>query len=112
MKVLLDHCVPKDFGKLLVGHEVVHTSAIRWGHLSNGKLLRAAEEASFDAFVTVDRKMLVEQEIEHRRFAALFLRAPRNSLPVLALMASQALEALEQLGPGEVKVVIHPNWKT
>ena len=39
MKVLLDHCVPRPFGRLLTGHEVATTYEMDWARLFNGKLL-------------------------------------------------------------------------
>ncbi|MBI4657974.1 MAG: hypothetical protein HY735_03840 [Verrucomicrobia bacterium] len=42
MKVLLDHCVPRRFGKLLIGHEVRSAFEMGWSGLRNGALLTQA----------------------------------------------------------------------
>ena len=57
MKILLDHCVPRPFERLLLGHEAIHTSRLAWQRLENGDLLSAAEEAGFLVLITVDRSM-------------------------------------------------------
>jgi tartrate dehydratase beta subunit/fumarate hydratase class I family protein len=54
--VLLDHCVPRPFARLLVGHEVRTSRQEGWQDLSNGVLLKTAV-AKFDVFVTVDRTL-------------------------------------------------------
>jgi hypothetical protein len=46
--VLLDHCVPLRFGRLLAGHEAHSTFRMGWAALGNGTLLaRANTSMSF-----------------------------------------------------------------
>lgn len=42
MKVVLDHCVPKQFGFLLIGHYVRTAAFMGWNELGNGRLLATA----------------------------------------------------------------------
>ena len=65
MRILLDHCVDIRFKKELPGHDVSHTKEMGWEQLSNGKLLTATEENSFDIFLTVD-KIFVSSKISQR----------------------------------------------
>ena len=61
MLVLFDHGTPKGLSRALSEHTVHTAQSKGWHTLSNGALLRAAEEASFDVLVTTDRR------IRHRR---------------------------------------------
>jgi hypothetical protein len=36
MRILLDECLPKDFAKKLVGHEVTTVPQAGWASISNG----------------------------------------------------------------------------
>ena len=55
MRALLDHNLPHKLRTALAAisaHELVTASFLGWGDLKNGELLRAAEQAMFDTFVT------------------------------------------------------------
>lgn len=63
MRILLDNCVDRNAKALFHGHEVEHVLDRGWGALSNGRLLAAAAEAGFQAFVTVDKNLRYQQNI-------------------------------------------------
>lgn len=56
MRVLLDECLPRKLGRLLVGHEVTKVQQAGWAGLVNGRLLQQID-GSHDAFITVDRNL-------------------------------------------------------
>lgn len=109
MKILLDHCLPRPFERLLEGQEARHTSRLGWGKLSNGKLLNAAEEADFQVFVTIDQGLRYEQNLASRRLAVIALQSPSNDIPTLTPMAKLVLDALKTIQPGQVLVLRHPD---
>ncbi len=55
MKILLDECVPVQLRNALPGHEVHSATDSPWRGLSNGELLRLAEQQRFDVLVVADR---------------------------------------------------------
>ncbi len=75
MKVRLDECVGLRLKLLIDGHDVHTVHEMGWSGVKNGQLLALASE-HFDVLVTVDRKMIIEQD------EALL------PLPVLVLFAS------------------------
>ena len=95
MRVLLDHCVPRRFRRLLVGHEVLTTFEMGWADLSNGALLAQARE-SFDVFVTVDQNVQFQQNLAALPLPVVVLAAPDNRLETLTPYASTLLRVLEQ----------------
>jgi len=99
MKVLLDHCVPRPFERLLPGHEATHTSRLGWGHLSNGALLSAAEGGGFGAIVTVDQNLPFQQEVSDRKLGLVVIRAKSNDIPSLLPLAGLVMVALLTLQP-------------
>ena len=63
MKILLDECVDWRLSRDLQGHEVKTARQMGWATVKNGELLVLASE-TFDVFVTVDRKLPSQQNLE------------------------------------------------
>ena len=63
MRVLLDHNLPKRLCAMLIGHEARTARQMTWDKLGNGVLLRAASEAGFDVFLSMDKKLEHEQNL-------------------------------------------------
>lgn len=72
MKVLIDHCVPRQFAGLLAGHEARTAREMRWDGLKNGVLMAAAAPAGFVALVTTDKHMR-HQQSEHGLLMTVFV---------------------------------------
>ena len=93
MRVLLDHCIPKRFGRLLQEHEVSTTFEMGWASLSNGVLLRKARE-SFEVFLTVDQNVQFQQNLSALPLAVVILAAPDNRFATLEPYAASVLQVL------------------
>ena len=57
MKILLDECVPVQIRVALPGHEIHSATTPPWRGLSNGELLRLAEQQEFQLIVVADKNM-------------------------------------------------------
>lgn len=55
MRVLLDECMPRKFKNQLAGHDCATVPEAGFSGKKNGELLKLAEEADFEVFVTLDR---------------------------------------------------------
>lgn len=95
MKVLLDHCVPRRFQRLLTGHEVSTAYELGWASLKNGALLKRAAER-FEVFVTVDQNVQFQQNLASLPLPVIVLVAPDNRFATLAPYAAKLLEVLGQ----------------
>lgn len=104
MRVLLDGNLPRAFAALLPGHRVDSIHQRRWSDLDDGPLLDAAE-GEHDAFVTMDQNLRFQQNLRGRRLRIVVVRAPRNTLPVLAAVAPAVLSALAAMPAGELRIV-------
>jgi predicted nuclease of predicted toxin-antitoxin system len=104
VRVLLDGNIPRAFGALLPGHRVHTVHGRRWSDLDDGALLAAAE-GEYDALVTMDQNLRFQQNLRGRGLRVILLRAPRNTLPVLAPIAPAVLNALATMGVGDFRVV-------
>jgi hypothetical protein len=63
VKILLDECVHGKMKQALPGHEVRTVADENWEGIKNGKLLALAAK-SFDAFLTVDKNLQFQQNLE------------------------------------------------
>ena len=57
MRILFDHGTPRSIARWLEGHTVEEAIAKGWDRLSNGALLKAAEEAGFDLLLSTDKNI-------------------------------------------------------
>jgi predicted nuclease of predicted toxin-antitoxin system len=104
MRVLLDGNLPRTLAALLPGHRVETIHQRRWSDLDDGPLLDAAQ-AEYDALITMDQSLRFQQNLRGRSLRIVLIRAPRNTVPVLAPFASAILDALATMAPGDFRVV-------
>ncbi len=95
MKILLDESCPrklqKDFGN---GHVVRTVRDMDWLGKKNGALLKLMVEAGFELFVTVDRNLSYQQNLEKFSIRIFVLCARDNRRETLALLIPKIFEIL------------------
>ena len=104
MKILLDECVDRRLARELLGHEVITVPQRGWAGIKNGDLLALAEK-EFDAFITVDRKLSVQQDLAKFRIPVLLLRMRTNRLEDIRPFAAELLEKLPRARTGELTII-------
>ena len=104
MKILLDECVDRRFAWELPGHEVTTVPQRGWAGIKNGELLALAEK-EFDAFITVDRKLSVQQDLAKFRIPVMLLRARTNRLQDIRPFAGELLEKLPRAPAGGLTII-------
>ena len=73
MRILFDHGTPAPLIPFLEGHTVTKAKDLGWDKLSNGQLLRAAEEGGFEVLLTTDKNMAAQQNLKTRTIALVVL---------------------------------------
>jgi hypothetical protein len=106
MKVLLDECVPWPLHRGLAGHDCTTAQRQGWSAVKNGELLRLAEEAGFDLFVTSDQGIRYQQNLAGRRIAILELST--NDLRRLQLSLPVIVNEMMTLRSGEYRHLAIP----
>ena len=102
MKLLLDECLPRDLRKHLTGHECKTVPEAGLAGKANGQLLVLAEQAGWQALLTMDRGMPYQQNLAGRTISLMVIRARSNRLADLLPHVPAILSALPTLKPGEV----------
>lgn len=100
MKIILDEGVPELLADYLAGHEASTVKRQGWRGIKNGRLLQLIGDASFDAFITADKRMRREQALDRCGFRILVLST--NHWPTLQLNIATLSPALDQAHPGTV----------
>ena len=70
--ILFDYGTPKGLIRALSGHTVHTAQAKGWDRLSNGALLKAADDAGFEILLTTDRRIRHQQNLTAHRIALSF----------------------------------------
>jgi predicted nuclease of predicted toxin-antitoxin system len=104
VNILLDECVPARLALSFVDHTVTTVQRRGWAGIKNGDLLALAEK-EFDAFITVDRKLSVQQDLAKFRIPVLLLRARTNRLEDIRPFAAELLEKLPRASAGELTII-------
>lgn len=98
MRLLLDESVPAKLRLSLRKHTVRTVVEMGWAGVKNGKLLALAAE-HFDAFVTVDKNLLHQQNLATLPIAIVVLDAFSTELASLRPLVPALLDALDSLQP-------------
>jgi hypothetical protein len=107
MLILFDHGTPAPLLSFLIGHTVTKTKDLGWDRLSNGELLKAAEEAGYQILVTTDKNIRYQQNLIGRRIALVVLGNPR--WPVVRQYVQRVVSAVSAASPGSYTEVDIPN---
>ncbi|MTJ11755.1 hypothetical protein FJR11_03920 [Anabaena sp. UHCC 0187] len=73
MKILFDQGTPVPLRKYLINHSVTTAYEEGWSNLSNGDLLKAAENKGYKILVTTDQNLRYQQNLSERQIAIIVL---------------------------------------
>ena len=107
MRVLFAQGTPIPLASLLPGHEVRTARQEGWDALSNGELLRMAEEAGFEVLVTTDKNISYQQNLKDRKVAIVVLG--RNRWRLVKRAAGMVADAVGAAMPGSYVIVDVPD---
>ena len=97
-------CIDRRFAKYIKDHIVRTVPEMGWAGLTNSELLRKAEN-QFDALITVDNNLSLQQNLTNFHIGVLVLRASTNRLEDLIPLRDRLLSALSKITPGKVLVI-------
>jgi predicted nuclease of predicted toxin-antitoxin system len=101
MRILIDECLNWRLTRALTGHYSVSVQKMGWSGLTNGALLASAEK-EFDAFLTGDRNLSLQQDVTQYAIAVVVLHASSTQLHHTLPLIAKVLAALPSLKPGQV----------
>ena len=91
MRILFDQGTPVPLRKHLHAHSVDTTAERNWSTISNGELLKCAEESGYEVFITTDQNLRYQQNLKGRRIGIVVLMAtswPRAQQHIPEILAA------------------------
>jgi glutamate racemase len=107
MLILFDHGTPAPLRSFLPRHTVKKTQDLGWDTFNNGELLRAAEQAAFEVFLTTDKNIRYQQNLAERVIAIVVLGNSR--WPLVRRHVDRVLAAVTAAKPGTYTEVEIPD---
>jgi len=102
MRILLDECIPRKLKHSLSAHQCRSVPEEGWAGKKNGELLALAEKAGFQVFLTLDRGIEYQQNLQPRNIAVLLIRTKSNRLADLLPRIAEIRASLDVLQPGQL----------
>ena len=106
MKILFDNGTPNPIAQSLAGHEVAFARQVGWHELTNGELIRQAEEAGYDVLLTSDKNIRYQQNLTARRIAIVVLG--NQQWPVVRLHPDRIAAVINAATPGSYSEIEIP----
>ena len=102
MQILLDENIDRLLKTLFdPEHEVVTVQEHGWEGMKNGALLQAAEQA-FDVFVTMDKNLEYQQNLNNIDLAIIVLKAKNNAYGSVAPLMVEVNQILKRGHTGKI----------
>ena len=95
MRILLDENLPHKLRRLLAGHDVRTAAYQGWAGLGNGALLKAAEDAAFDAILTADQGIRYQQNRKNCQVALIVLSDNDKSVITANVKTMAAIDVIQ-----------------
>ena len=88
--------------ELAPGSHLSHGAEEGLAGKKNGELLTLAEKSGFEVFLTLDRGLEYEQNLQRRIIAIILIRAKSSRLADLLPHSPEILRVLHSIQPGEL----------
>lgn len=105
MKILLDECVPVRLINFLDGFDVSSVNKEKWTSLRNSELLKTAIDAEFDVFVTVDKNLQYQQNLNEYNVAIVVFDVHYNRLQDFIQLIPKFLKLLPSMEKKKAYVI-------
>lgn len=107
MRILFDQGTPVAISDALQNHFVRTANAQGWSTLTNGELLRVAEQAGFEVLLTTDTSLPHQQNLQGRKLAIVILT--KNRWVLIEPRLTDIAAAVNSAKPGTYCIVDIPD---
>ena len=99
MRILFDQGTPVPLRRYLTEHSVTTAYEEGWSNLSNGDLLKLAEDKGYQIFVTTDRNLRYQQNLSDRQMAIVVLLS--TSWPKIRTQTDKVCDVINEIKLGD-----------
>lgn len=97
MKILLDECITKRLKPYLTEFEVFTVSEMNWNGIKNGKLMLLCVNNGFDLFLTIDKNLMYQQNLDKYKITIVVLNSLTSKIEELILFMPSFKEKVDKL---------------
>lgn len=98
MRILFDQGTPVPLRRSLNGHVIATAYELGWSTVTNGDLIRLAEQEGFELLITTDTNLRYQQNLRGRSMAILVLTT--TSWPRIRAVVAEIQGAIDSIGSG------------
>ena len=106
MRILFDQGTPVPLRRFLSGHDVATAYERGWSSVTNGDLIRLAEQEGFELLITTDKNLRYQQNLQGRSLTILVLTT--TSWPRIRQATGGILAAIKGVEPGSYQELVIP----
>lgn len=106
MRILFDQGTPVPLRRSLNGHVVGTAYEQGWSTVTNGELIRLAEQEGYELLITTDTNLRYQQNLQSRSIAILVLTT--TSWPRIRLVTKEIQAIVAAMAQGDYKVLPIP----
>jgi hypothetical protein len=96
VRILFDQGTPAPLRRFLTGHLVSTAYEEGWSTVTNGDLIRLAEQKGFELLITTDTNLRYQQNLESRSISILVLTT--TSWPRIKAATALVVQMVDDLG--------------
>lgn len=105
MKILIDENLPIKLKNKINGYEIFTVRDMKWNGLKNGELLRTAINEHFDVFITTDKNIQYQQNIDKLNIALIVLDVKLLKWDFVQPLIPKILKTLSNIKKNNVYII-------
>ena len=106
MRILFDQGTPVPLRRFLSGHDVATAYERGWSSVTNGDLIRLAEQEGFELLITTDMNLRYQQNLQGRSLTILVLTT--TSWPRIRQATDSIVAAIRGVEAGSYQELVIP----
>ena len=106
MRILFDQGTPVPLRRSLTGHDVATAYELGWSTVTNGDLIRLAEQEGYELLITTDTNLRYQQNLKGRSIAILVITT--TSWPRIRQVTERIVTAIAMINRGSYEELLIP----
>ena len=106
MQILFDQGTPVPLRRSLTGHVVATAYELGWSTVTNGDLIRLAEQEGYELLITTDTNLRYQQNLRSRSIAILVLTT--TSWPRIRQFTTEIQAVVDAISEGDYQELLIP----
>ena len=106
MRILFDQGTPVPLRRSLIGHDVATAYELGWSTVTNGDLIRLAEQEGYELLITTDTNLRYQLNLKGRSITILVITT--TSWPRIRQVTERIVAAIAMINRGSYEELLNP----